>query len=98
MSPDAVYLAWGRPDEIGHASRNGKPLETWVYLETTEVRRAGVGFGVGTGYGFGRYDDCYGIDPFFSAGNDYEYREFVAAKVEFEDQKVVSWERNLRGR
>ena len=98
MSKDAVYLAWGRADEVVKSSRKGRATETWRYLGTRTVSRAGFGVGLGYGYGFSRYGSCYGYDPFFHSTHNYEYREYVAAQVEFENGKVVSWERNLRAR
>ena len=32
MSMDAVWLAWGTPDQKIPASVRGRPAETWVYL------------------------------------------------------------------
>jgi hypothetical protein len=31
MTPDAVYLAWGTPDQKGTGVARGKSVETWVY-------------------------------------------------------------------
>lgn len=31
MSPDAVYIAWGRPEEISRGVRRGQPFEVWTY-------------------------------------------------------------------
>lgn len=90
MSPDAVYLAWGRPKEVKESSRNGKKLLTWVYYgrESIPVQTVRVGGGY---YGGG----CYG-GSLYDFGLDYAYRDYVAAKVEFQNDKVVFWERNRR--
>ena len=95
MSLDAVYLAWGRPHEVKESSRNGKSLLTWIYFgrESVPIRTVGVGSGYyGRGGYYGR--DCWG--PTWSVGYDYAYRRYVAAKVEFENDRVVFWERNQR--
>lgn len=35
---DAVYIAWGRPDEVTQGQRQGKMTESWIYLTSeTEV-------------------------------------------------------------
>jgi hypothetical protein len=31
MSRDAVYMAWGKPDEIWRGTRHGAPIEVWTY-------------------------------------------------------------------
>lgn len=36
MSPDAVYIAWGKPDEITRGVRAGQPFETWLYFIATQ--------------------------------------------------------------
>ncbi len=32
MTPDAVWLAWGTPDQKIPGNARGRPTETWVYL------------------------------------------------------------------
>lgn len=95
MSVDAVYLAWGRPHEVKESSREGRSLLTWIYFgrESVPVRTVGVSSGY---YGRGGYygNDCWG--PSWSVGYDYALRRYVAAKVEFENDRVVYWERNQR--
>lgn len=94
MSQEAVYLAWGSPHEVKEGSRNGRKLATWVYYgrESVPVRSVGIGVGIGSGYYRG---DCWG-GPRYDFGFDYAYRDYVAAKVEFGNEKVVFWERNRR--
>lgn len=96
MSKDAVYLAWGRPQETKESSRDGKSRETWVYYGSESVPVRTVGVGVGYGYG----DPCYRYGgwggPFYDVGYHYRHRDYVAAKVEFEKGRVVFWERNER--
>lgn len=90
MSKDAVYLAWGKPHEVRQGSRSGKSLETWVYLGSESVPVRSIGMGYGYGYGY-----C-GPWPVYEVGYDVAYRDYVAATVEFERGRVVSWERNRR--
>ncbi|MEY2565134.1 MAG: hypothetical protein QOH88_3327 [Verrucomicrobiota bacterium] len=35
MARDAVYLAWGGPDQTTTSTVHGKPAETWIYTSTT---------------------------------------------------------------
>lgn len=95
MSMDAVYLAWGKADEVSLSSRKGKELETWIYLGRQAVRRRTVGIG----YGFGGYGYCSGYGyggPVYGVDYDYDYREYVLGRVEFDKGKVVYWEWNHR--
>ncbi|MCB1076784.1 MAG: hypothetical protein KDM64_03050 [Verrucomicrobiae bacterium] len=94
MSNDAVFLAWGRPDELRQGSREGRSLETWVYYGTESVPVQTMGIGIGYGYGYGRCGPGSIYD--YGYGYDVAYRDYVAATVEFERGKVVSWQRNRR--
>jgi hypothetical protein len=31
MSRDAVYIAWGKPEEVSRGTRHGQPFEVWTY-------------------------------------------------------------------
>lgn len=59
MSQDAVWLAWGNPDQKARGNMRGRETETWIYTETTSdpyYGRYGYGpFGYGYGYGYGPY-------------------------------------------
>jgi len=92
MSKDAVRLAWGRPHEVKQGSSRGRSQEIWVYYgsESVPVRTIGLGYGYGWGYG------GYGPGSIYDAGYDLAYRDYVAAKAQFEGGRVVSWERNRR--
>ena len=45
LSPEAAYIAYGRPDRIYRGTLRGQPHESWVY--TTREVRYGAGFGYG---------------------------------------------------
>src|SRR5437870_4578266 len=32
MGKEAVYIAWGKPDEISHGNSAGRDFETWLYF------------------------------------------------------------------
>src|SRR5439155_1276991 len=40
MGKDAVYIAWGRPDEATNGSRGGQAFEVWTYCIATRKNRA----------------------------------------------------------
>ncbi len=99
MTPDAVYLAWGRPDRVIRGSENGKPYELWRYTELQPVYHSGLTMGLGYGYGHG-YRHGYGHgrhlyrDPRFLAfETGPDYLPITAAVVRFRANRVVSWER-----
>ncbi len=54
MSQEAVYIAWGRPEQKAVGEVHNVPTETWVYL----IARAGPSYGYGYGGGF--YGGFYG--------------------------------------
>jgi hypothetical protein len=58
MSMDAVWLAWGTPDQKIPASVRGRPAETWVYLRYETPPSYGVP------YYYGPFDWSY-IPPKF---------------------------------
>jgi hypothetical protein len=51
MSQEAVYLAWGRPQQKAVGAIHNVPTETWVYTIATTV----PGYGYGGFYGSGFY-------------------------------------------
>ena len=58
MSRDAVYLAWGGPDQTTTGTVHGKPAETWIYTSSTSSTGPypygwGHGYYGGGYYGFG---------------------------------------------
>lgn len=58
MSRDAVYLAWGAPNQRGEGRNRGKAVESWIYFNTTTTGYYG-GYGYGYGLGFGGYAGSY---------------------------------------
>ena len=45
MTPDAVYLAWGRPDRVTRGSQNGTPFELWRFTELQAIYSSAVQVG-----------------------------------------------------
>ena len=97
FSKDAVYLAWGAPDRVLESGSGGKRTETWLYESYQPVYTEHVGVGYGYGYGgYGRrraYCDPYGGVSDFSYGTEVRYQPDLSRKVEFNGDKVKSWER-----
>ncbi|HVF72851.1 MAG TPA: hypothetical protein VM940_14710 [Chthoniobacterales bacterium] len=102
MSQNAVYLAWGSPDQKTTGQVHGRPAETWVYSGTSHYPYPygwGPGFNGGLyGYGFVRhhrhrfyrhgYDSFY--EPFF-----YNYRpsfDYPERTVSFQKGRVVAFQ------
>lgn len=36
MSRDAVYIAWGRPEEVSRGTQRGRSFEVWTYYMATQ--------------------------------------------------------------
>ena len=49
MPENAVWLAWGSPDQKAVGAMRGRPTQTWVYMNTTSY---GYGYGYGYPYGY----------------------------------------------
>lgn len=81
LSQDAVYIAWGAPNQRALGRSRGDDVETWIYYNTTSGSYypspfiygpyAGFGYGYGYGGGFGyRYPyrrafHGFYYDPFY---------------------------------
>lgn len=91
MSPEAVLLAWGPPDQSFEGSKDSKPTGRWDYLGTRPVYSSNYfgPFGYGLG-GYGRYG-YPGLD--FGVGPDIAFIPYRLASVWFVNQHVDSWER-----
>jgi hypothetical protein len=75
MSKDAVYLAWGSPQQTSIANVRGKPADTWVYMGYTDAYPRypyPYGFGYGFGYGGAGYPFVYGRHGRRSIGFYYD--------------------------
>ena len=55
MSPEAVYIAWGRPDNKTEGQDEKKRYQQWTYNSLSPVFVNNVGFGYGRGFGRGRF-------------------------------------------
>ena len=52
MSRDAVYIAWGAPNQRGEGRNGSRSVENWIYFNTTDAGFGSFGYG-GYGYGYG---------------------------------------------
>ena len=108
MGQDAVWLAWGAPDNRLSGRSRGRPAETWIYNTTTTAYAPHYGFGIGYygGYGggfrhrghhryrhFGYYDPFY--DPFFYS--HFQTISYPYKIVSFQNGRVVGFQ-FLQGR
>jgi hypothetical protein len=92
MSPDAVYLALGRPDRVIRGSDNGRPFEQWRYTELQPVYRTGISMGYG--YGYPRHHGRGYYDPgWVSWDTGPEYIPVTSVVVRFSRNRVTGWER-----
>lgn len=83
MKEDAVYLAWGSPDQITKSENASSLITTWIYMGTwleesrywtyREVSRENGTF-------LERYLD-----------RDYFPRDYVSAELNFEDGTLKNW-------
>lgn len=91
MSPDAVYLAWGRPSRVMQGSKDDRETERWDYAGSRPVYHTSF-------YGsYGRYGGPYHRHGYygygFGLGPEVAYIPYRIASVWFIDRRVDSWER-----
>lgn len=85
MSPEAVFLAWGRPNTKPYVGeKDGRRIERWVY---TQERPVTIFTDNWPAPYWGPYGGWYG-----GMGMSTAYVPENAASVLFENGKVVSWE------
>ena len=53
MPREAVYLAWGSPDQRVEGAMRRQMTETWIYVQYTSAYPYGYGYGYGYGYPYG---------------------------------------------
>ena len=102
MSQEAVYIAWGRPQQKATGEIHNVPTETWVYLLTTTVPSYAYGgfyggFAGPVGY-YGRHGGhrFYGafFDPFYDPFY-YPFPETISRPVKtvsFQRGKVIAFQ------
>ena len=84
MTKDAVYLSWGRPNGVKEGTINSKVMEKWRYISHIPTMSQNIVFGHYHHHGY--------CGPFYNSAS-IEYIPYTSAVVEFEEEKVKSWER-----
>jgi hypothetical protein len=99
MSQNAVWLAWGSPDQKVSGYARGHATETWVYYRYADAYPYGYGYGYGRfGYGYPFYGGGVGVfrthhghrfivfgDPFY----DPFYFSYIPPRVEYPYKTVT---------
>ena len=67
MSTDAVWLAWGSPEQKTTGEMRGRPTETWIYVH----------YATGYGYGYGPYPYWGGFGGVGFVRTHHHGRSFV---------------------
>ena len=94
MSPDAVYLAWGRPSGVFQGSKNGQLTERWDYAGTYPVQVSNFYGSYNYGYGgYGHHGHYSYSGVGFGVGPEYAYMPYRIGSVWFINHRVDSWER-----
>ena len=75
MSQQAVYIAWGQPQQKATGMVRGVPTETWVYTLSTAAY--GPGYGGGFGYGYGGWGYAGRVGFYGRHGRHRFYGSFV---------------------
>lgn len=93
MTRDAVFLAWGKADQVTTGSENGRPVETWRYTTLRPVYYTGPlsplpgYYAYPYGYRRARY-----VYPYPGYGMTPDYVSTTSAVVRFRSGSVVAWE------
>jgi hypothetical protein len=91
MAPEAVLLAWGRPERRSEGSDGGVPTMRWTYTGLRPVYHSNV-YG-GYGWGWGGYRGYRRGYPYVGVSPSVTYVPERRATVLFRNRKVHSWER-----
>jgi hypothetical protein len=84
MSMNAVWLAWGSPEQKGFGRMHGRSTETWIYrayYNEYDPYYGGFGYPYGYGYGYGGFAGG-GV---FVGGGRHGHRRFFAVYDPFYD-------------
>jgi len=88
MPKDAVYIAWGKPDQVIQSESEQGQSETWIYHGS--VLRPYYYWDYGPYYGWGPYRGYYySVLPYLET--DWYPQYYVSAEVHFENGVVKHW-------
>ena len=87
MPRDAVYLAWGTPDQRVEGAMHHQTTETWIYVHYTSAYPYGYGYGYGYPYRYGWGGGFGGV----IATHHHHHRSFVFVGDPFYDPFYYSY-------
>jgi len=87
MSQNAVWLAWGSPDQKAVGNMRGRATETWIYITYT---MAPYGYGYPYGYPYG-YGPGLGFGTVGFVTTHHNGRSFIFAGDPFYDPFYYSY-------
>jgi hypothetical protein len=85
MATDAVWLAWGAPEQKTIGEMRGRPTETWIYVEYA------TGYGYGYGYPYGYPYGPFGFGGVGFVTTHHHGRSFVFFGDPFYDPFYYSY-------
>lgn len=89
MSEDAVYIAWGKPDQVLQSGDKSGRVTTWLYEgTTTDTHYRWVAHAVTLP------DGRRVLERHLSPRT--EFRDYVAAELMFREGKLAEWKTNRR--
>ncbi len=99
MPKSAVFLAWGRPDQLRRGFRRGAPYEAWIYTEQRPQFTSFGGYGgpYFSRFGFYGYNGYWGGFPYGGPfggpwGDDIVYQEVPYKTAFFENERCTGYE------
>ena len=90
MTKDAVYIAWGKPDQVVQSESEQGRTESWIYYGSTLRPYHYWNYGPWGPY----YRGWYYYSPLPYLETDYYPVYYAEAEVTFQNDHVASW-RNL---
>jgi hypothetical protein len=88
MPTDAVYMAWGKPNQILKGESGGGTTETWIYQDTQYATYPVYGYGYAYPY---HYYPGYYYGGYWGSGFASIPRSFLRAEVRFENGAIKDW-------
>ena len=89
MSEDAVYIAWGKADQVLHSGDKGGRRTTWLYEgTTTDTHYRWIAFPATLP------DGTRVLERHLSPRT--QFRDYVAAELVFKEGKLEKWKTNRR--
>jgi hypothetical protein len=87
MPKDAVYIAWGKPDQVVQSESDQGRNESWLYHDSYLVPYSYWSYGYG---GWGSYYHPYYYAPPYLM-SDFYPQYYVRREVQFQNDQVKHW-------